>query len=147
MLGEIGSALGLNLGLRSDGLCVVKQDQSDFEYIIELSHSGELLYIYSPVGDLPVENKSDALEYLLKLNLYGIETNQCSLGLDAKTNKLVLSYSIPVEILNTSLLSNILYNFFSAVPKISKKIESFVQSAPQQSPTQPDKLPQLLTMV
>ncbi|MDR0351281.1 MAG: type III secretion system chaperone [Puniceicoccales bacterium] len=147
MLRDVGTSLGLNLGLRSDGLCVIKQEQSDFEYIIELSKTGDILYMYSPVGDLPTINKSDAMEYLLKLNLYGLETNQCSLGLDAKTNKIVLFYTIPSEVLNATLISNILCNFFTTVQKVSKKIEGFSQSIPQQSPEESDKFSSLLTMV
>jgi hypothetical protein len=147
MLREVGASLGLNLALRADGLCVIKQDQLGFEYVIELSSSGELLYIYSPVGDVPSVNKPDALEYFLKLNLYGLETNQCSLGLDAKTNKMVLFYTIPSEVLNANLLANILCNFFSTVQKISKKIEDFTQSSPQQLSGQPDNFTQLLGIV
>ncbi|MDR2735454.1 MAG: type III secretion system chaperone [Puniceicoccales bacterium] len=147
MLGEVGRSLGLNLKLRDDGLCIIKQDQFETEYIIELSRTAALLHIYSPIGDLPQTNKADALEYLLKLNLHGLETNQCTIGLDAHTNKIVLSYSISTEILNANLLSNVICNFFTTVPKILKKIENFVQSDPQQSFEHSDNITQLLTIV
>jgi hypothetical protein len=123
-----GNKIGSKLFLDKNGLCVVKKNDSDQEYAIELPNGSEIVYFYAPICKVPYECSEDFFEKILELNFCGIEYNQATFGLDAKTQNIVLSYTRPMGTLDGISFSNILCNFVKTVDRAKKDLVKIIDA-------------------
>jgi hypothetical protein len=126
-----GKRMGSKLFLDRNGLCVLKRD-SEYsvqgnEYVVELPSGSEIVYFYSPICKVPYECSEEFFEKVLELNLCGVEYNQATFGLDAKTQNIVLSYSHSMERLDEVAFVNILFNFIKIVVRAKKEMSKLVE--------------------
>ncbi|KIC76202.1 hypothetical protein DB42_EA00740 [Neochlamydia sp. EPS4] len=77
------------LQLDSSGLCTLLMN-GHYLLTFEKSHDQEGFYLYSSVGDLPLEKEGEVILMALKGNLFGRETGRASLGYVEQTRSLVL---------------------------------------------------------
>jgi hypothetical protein len=118
----IATQIGFKICLGNNNLCNVKPKSTDEEFIVELPHNGEILYIYSVIGNVPFDNREPFLECLLKHNLHGVEINQCNIGIDVQTNKFILSPPLLIPDLDEIVLISLLNGFFTSVPKLTEHL-------------------------
>ncbi|MDR2806991.1 MAG: CesT family type III secretion system chaperone [Puniceicoccales bacterium] len=123
----IASSLGFQVTLGNKNLCNIKRKSTDEETIVELPSNGEILYIYTVIGDVPFDNREKVFEFILRLNLHGHGTNRGMIGIDAKTNKFVLSHSLLIRDLNEQLLLQWMREFFSTASQLREKLLQFFQ--------------------
>jgi hypothetical protein len=132
-----GKRIGSKLFLDKNGLCVLKRDSDCLaqgnEYVVELPSNSEIVYFYSPICKVPYECSEEFFEKILELNLCGIEYNQATFGLDAKTQNIVLSYTRSMEKLDEVAFTNILCNFIKTVDRAKKEITKLVESLTDRS--------------
>jgi hypothetical protein len=59
-------------------------------------------------------------EFLLKLNLHRVETNQSNIGIDIQTNKFILSLPLLVQGLDEIVSINLLNGFFASFTNLKE---------------------------
>ena len=128
LFGNISNQLGFQVALGNNNLCNIKRKSTGEEYIVELPNNGNILYIYSALADVPFDHREGTFEYILRLSLHGIETSQCIIGIDGRTNKFVLSRSLIIDGLNESTLFNSMSEFFSILPAVRERLEQHLQA-------------------
>jgi hypothetical protein len=119
--------LGFQVVLGENNLCNIKRKSTGEETIIELPHNNEMLYIYAVVSDVPFNNREKFFEFVLKLNLHGSSTGHAILGIDAQTNKFVLSRLLHIKNLDEQLLLKAVSSFFSTISQLREKLSQFLQ--------------------
>ncbi|MDR1366875.1 MAG: CesT family type III secretion system chaperone [Puniceicoccales bacterium] len=124
---SIATDLGFQVVLGENNLCNVKRKSTGEETIIELSRNEEMLYIYAVISDVPFNNRENFFEFVLKLNLHGSSTGYGILGIDAQTNKFVLSRLLHIKNLDEQLLLNAVSSFFSTISQLREKLSQFLQ--------------------
>ena len=143
LFGNIADQLGFQVVLGDNNLCNIKSKSTGEEYIVELPNNGDILYIYSAITDVPFDHRESIFEYILRINLHGIETSRCIIGIDGRTNKFILSRPLPIDGLNETMLLNAMNDFFAILPTIREGIEQHLQAqisgnnAAHQAPTIP----------
>lgn len=130
---NIAPQLGFQVVIGDTNLCSITQKSTGDEYVIELPNNGDLLYLYAPLCDVPFDNREPLFEFLLQMNLHGIETMRNIIGLDRRMNKFVLSRVLKVEELNETSLLNTMNTFFSSLTSLKERITQFSQSQVQDS--------------
>lgn len=111
-----GAKMGTSLSLDPNGICVLSNGNGG-EYVVELPKQSEIIYFYSPLLKVPFEHTEAFFEKILEYNLCGIKFRQATIGLDPKTQNLVLSYTRPIGFLDETTFINILFNFVDEVEK------------------------------
>lgn len=105
------SPTGSKRGLGSNGVCCFQHDESGMEIVVELPERSDVLYFYSPICRVPYEHTEQFFEKVLENNLHGVANRQASFGLDAKTQNMVLTFSIAMRHVDSVSFGNILNNF------------------------------------
>ena len=110
-LAELGKEAGIDdLKLNEHHLCAFRYGQ-ELEFIIELPPESPIIYMYSPMAELPAEHKEAFYEKLLKANFFCLETNGATFSIDERSNRIVLSYGQPIEQIDNLIFKNIVGNF------------------------------------
>ncbi|MDR2603018.1 MAG: CesT family type III secretion system chaperone [Puniceicoccales bacterium] len=128
-----GSRIGSKLFLDKNGLCVLRTDNGQREYVIELPKHSEVVYFYSPICRVPYGCSEEFFEKILEFNLCGITYNQATFGLDAKTQNIVLSYTRSMEALDEVAFSNILSNFIKTADRAERDLGKLVRELIEQT--------------
>lgn len=103
------------------------------QYHIELPTKSPFLYIYAVLRKLGPDRENTAfLRALLELNLFGLQTNTTTLGLDGEADSLVVHLAYPLEFLTPQLLVNVIGNFVATVRKVHEKIENLAITTNQE---------------
>ncbi|MDR0728359.1 MAG: type III secretion system chaperone [Puniceicoccales bacterium] len=126
-----GVSKRLGIGLKFDGegtTCRFRDNGSQRHYILEVLENHDMLYIYCPLMELPCEGRETFFQFLLSLNLHGLLTQHAFVGLDEVKNLIVMSYSFPVELLDESLLFNLIVHFTASAEKVYRMLDNFLKS-------------------
>ncbi len=137
-LTKASKVFGVELKLNSDGICFFKHDISGLEFIIELPPQSDIVYFYSPICRIPYDHTEQFFEKLLENNLHGVANRQASFGLDAKTQNIVLTFSISMRHIDAVSLGNILANFVEVAERASHNTKKWIEENEKQHPL-PDK--------
>ncbi len=116
-LSSASQKMNSKLQLGSNGICLFKHDVSELEIAIELPEGSDILYFYSPVCRVPYDHTEYFFEKVLENNLHGIANRQATFGLDAKTQNIVLTYSIAMRHVDEISFCNILFNFIKVAER------------------------------
>ncbi|MDR1432732.1 MAG: CesT family type III secretion system chaperone [Puniceicoccales bacterium] len=127
-----GSRVGAKLFLDENGLCVLRKDEMNQEYVVELPKDSAVVYFYAPICRVPYECSEDFFEKILELNLCGVEYNQATFGLDAKTQNIVLSYTRSMEALDEVAFTNILCNFVRTADRAKRDLTQLTNTLIEQ---------------
>lgn len=117
LLQTAGNKLQTKLFLDKNGVCVIKKDHEDSQYIVELPKNSEIVYFYSPICKVPFDCSEEFFERILEKNLCGIAYNQATFGLDAKTQNIVITYTRSMRLLDDVTFFNILCNFITTADR------------------------------
>jgi hypothetical protein len=72
-------------------------------------------FFAASIGDIPDNNREAFFKQLLISNAFGIENDGAVLGIDEKTNRVILSYTFTPYLISYDLFKVILANFISLV--------------------------------
>lgn len=122
LLQTAGNKLQTKLFLDKNGICVIKKDHENSQYIIELPKNSEVVYFYSPICKVPFECSEEFFEKVLEKNLCGIAYNQATFGLDSKTQNIVITYTRSMRLLDDVTFFNILCNFIQIADRAKKDL-------------------------
>jgi hypothetical protein len=128
LIAEAGELMGLAFNFDEKTRRAIVIDKStNMEYLIELPGNGSMLYVYTVLFKLATEKDNGPFLYsLLELNLFGLQTNAATIGVDGKASTVVMHISFPVEFLTPQLLVNLLSNFIVSSKKMREKIENLL---------------------
>lgn len=128
-LEKIGEDRGIPLKLGANGHCIVPMSE-DFGCVVEVTENQDLsaVFLYCPLAQLP--NNADAQLALtsaaLAMNLFGLLTGGCHVGLDNRSNHLVLSFSAPIEAINSSTFEQILTEMEEISSDLRQRLQGIV---------------------
>jgi hypothetical protein len=123
-LSDLGTVVGKSFRLNDEGL-FVSEDAEGNEFVISVpSEESPLVYLYSPLSDLPEKGCESFYEQLLGWNLYGLETQLATLSVDREARKVVLYYAFPIEILDAVAFVNLFDNFVESAIKVKSQVQS-----------------------
>ncbi len=115
---ELGVIVDKSFRLNPEGVFVAEDGEGN-EFVVEVpDEDGLLVYIYSPLFDLPTKKRERFYEKLLSWNLYGDYTQLATLSVDLENKKVVLHYVFPIENLDAVSFSNLFNNFVETAGKI-----------------------------
>jgi hypothetical protein len=125
LLSATGGLLKLPLKLDpKTNRCVLVDKTSRQEVFIESPHGDELLYLYAPLGPVPKDVQMDRFfKSLLEFNLFGIQTNGFTIGVEPKQEQIMMHFLFSMDVLTPQLLSNLLRNFIASVKQMRAKVE------------------------
>lgn len=89
-LREMGQGIGQSLGLDDNNLCSLQYDE-DLEINVELHADGPWLYLHAPVARVAQMESAAFFKQLLKINLFGLQTDGATLGYDERTDHIAIS--------------------------------------------------------
>jgi hypothetical protein len=115
------------LVLDPHGQCQLARTPEELCTVFVPAESSESVVVYSHVWHLTHELSAAQYEALLALNLMGIKTFECTLGLDPHLRSLVLSYSLALAGCELEGFCTAVDNFFGAAAKVRYGIEAAVQ--------------------
>ena len=116
-LAELGQEAGIeDLKLNEHHLCAFRYGK-DLEFTIELPPQSPIVYLYSPMAELPSENKEAFFEKLLKANFFCLETNGATFSIDERSNRIILSYGQPIDQIDNLVFKNIVGNFLETAER------------------------------
>jgi hypothetical protein len=116
-LQSAGAKIGVNLSANANGLCAFKKDSCDPECAVEMPNGSDVLYFYAPICKVPHGCEEEFFEKTLELNFCNIKYNQAALGLDRRTENIVLSYAHTASAIDEAGFANILRNFIKTVDR------------------------------
>ena len=132
----LGTEAGIaNLALNDNNLCAF-QYGNDLEFIIELPPDSPILYMYSPMGSVPSENKEQLFERLLKANFFCLETHGATFSIDERSNRIILSYGHPIDQLDSLSFKNVVGNFLETAESWLTELEGTQGTVPASSESQ-----------
>lgn len=123
-----------SLLLDPEGQCQLIRSPSEMCTLFLPAHAREAVMLYSHLWQLSGEVSADQYEALLGLNMLGIKTLGCTLGLDARMRSLVLSYSLPLHGCDLDGFCNAINNFFSAISEVRREIDLALKAKARRAP-------------
>jgi hypothetical protein len=118
---EFGDGIGLpDLTLDENGYCCLFFDEIGVN--IELDETGERLFLYVNVGDLPSEKNPALYEMLLEANLMFSRTGGATLGIDKENALVALACTIPLLGLDKRTFERRLESFIAMAENWQGKI-------------------------
>lgn len=126
-LSSVSKIVGKKQGLGKNGICCFQHDVSGLEIVIELPENSDILYFYSAICKVPYEHTEEFFEKLLENNLHGVANRQASFGLDAKTQNIVLTFSIAMRHVDAISFNNILNNFVNVAEKAREHTQEWIK--------------------
>ena len=123
-LAELGKEAGIS-GLKLDehNLCAFRYG-GELEFVIELPHESPIVYLYSPMADIPSSNREAFFERLLRANFFCLETNGATFSIDERSHRIILSYGHPIEQADNLIFKNIVGNFLETAEKWRKALNA-----------------------
>ncbi|MDR3316802.1 MAG: CesT family type III secretion system chaperone [Puniceicoccales bacterium] len=119
LLREVGERMRIPLKLDPKTCrCVVKNRTSREEYLIEFPPKNPFLYIYTVLRPLDNEDDGPFLRKLLTLNLFGLQTDGCTIGVDDGSRNIILHLAFPIEFVSVQIFVNLLTNFIETAKKM-----------------------------
>jgi Tir chaperone protein (CesT) family len=118
---DLSGALGINLRLNQEGICTFQIGQDVIA--IEVSQDFPMVYLYSSLLSLPLENKEQTLFLLaraLELNAFQILTRGGSIASAPGGGVLIYCYSVSIEETDSEKFSKILGAFFETLSELKK---------------------------
>lgn len=110
-LAELGKEAGIDgLKLNEHHLCAFRYGK-ELEFIIELPPESPIVYLYSPMAELPAEHRDTFFEKLLKANFFCLETNGATFSIDERSNRIIISFGQPIDQIDNLVFKNIVGNF------------------------------------
>lgn len=114
---------------------------STFEYAnqlkvgIEVSDNGTA-HLYAIISSIPDDDleRAKLYERLLKLNVFGDQTDGASFAIHEATNAILLCYNVAVEHYDAQLFENTLGNFVDAASRWHAEINNTVEGENTETP-------------
>ena len=126
ILKGLDAVFGIKAELGSKNLCTLTHKETLQQYTIELPNEGNLLYLYTQLMPLPFSNREEIFEYILQLNLHGMETRGCIIAIDKMMHLLVCSRVLDLETLNENNFPKIFQDFVDSAHHITEKIRQYI---------------------
>jgi len=123
-LKEIDLALSLN----NKGKIFLSTESGVDLIIASVDDSGHIL-INSDIRDIPAVNKEHLFARALELNLYQNKTIGGSISVDPISNKICLSFSQKIELLDAVLFQNTLQNIIALTNDLKRELSDLDTSA------------------
>lgn len=140
---ELGVIVDKSFRLNPEGIFVAEDGEGN-EFVVEVpDEDGLLVYIYSPIFDLPTTNRERFYEKLLSWNLYGEHTQLATLSLDSENKKIVLHYVFPIENLDAVSFSNLFNNFVETAGKIKTDGQELLNISDEGESSKPGEISSL----
>ena len=97
LLQSVGQACGLNT-LKFDARgCARLLIDGTLSVQFEHNESDDLIYLYSPLGTIPLTGRENLFQQLLEANLFGHDTAGATLAIDKLHNDIILWQAVPVS--------------------------------------------------
>ena len=128
LLSTLEDAFGIKAKLGNHNLCSILQKSSGNNITIELPYAGNNLHIYTSIFSIPFENRENFFEFLLKLNLHGLETHGNILGIDTQTQKVILCRVLELNKIKEEEFPAIFKNFIDSTETLKNQLTRFIQS-------------------
>jgi hypothetical protein len=119
------------------GQCQLVRNPNEMCTLFVPADTSEAVVLYSHIWQLSGEFKADQYEALLGLNMLGIKTLGCTLGLDAQFRSLVLSYALPFKGCDLDGFCTAVDNFFSAARQVQEQIDVALKPRAPHAPQVP----------
>jgi hypothetical protein len=123
-----------SLVLDPHGQCQLIRTPSEMCTLFVPADTSEAVMLYSHLWQLSGEVSTNQYEALLGLNMLGIKTLGCTLGLDTHVRSLVLSYSLPLKGCDLDGFCNAINNFFSATSEVRREIDLALKAKAPRAP-------------
>ena len=121
LIPALGKHVGIpQLNLDDSGWCALFVDELVIN--IEYRDSSEQLFIYTPVGVLPAENREPLYRELLEANCFFRGTQGGCLSVDSGAGVVLLSFSWPVRALCEAELIQLIENVVNVAETWSKRL-------------------------
>ena len=120
-LSEAGKAAGHTLVMDEDGHCTLLFGEG-MQCVVEVTENSNLVFLYVPLLDLAEDEdlQTPVLKRALELNLFGMETGGGYLAYDERTETLLLTFSAPVDEIDSTIFSQILGDLLDAAVHLRK---------------------------
>lgn len=141
-LKDLSGVLGVEFKFNEEGICTFQA--GDDILAIEVSGDFPIVYIYSSLLELPLEDKELAISLLaraLELNSMQIATRGGSIALVPGGGLLIYCYSMPIEGADSEKFSSVLGAFFETLPGLKKQLTEFPSSIFKRPEILPSKFP------
>jgi hypothetical protein len=126
LLHEVSNLMHLPLKLdQKTHRSVLRDRSSQHDYLIEFPPKNPFIYFYTVIwstGNGELEN-ADFLRSILGLNLFGLQIDSCTIGIDHAGKNFIMHMHFPLEFITPQLFVNLLKNFISTARKVRMKIE------------------------
>jgi hypothetical protein len=107
--------------------CIIRDRTNMQDYFVELPEKNPHLYIYGVLRKLDQERDNAAFfRGLLELNLFGLQTDGCTISVDPAGQNLLLHITSPLEFLTPQLTINLLTNFIGTLRRVAAQVENLV---------------------
>ncbi|MFH0789735.1 MAG: type III secretion system chaperone [Pseudomonadota bacterium] len=127
LLNDFGKSIGINeLAFNENGYCCLMFDQVVVN--IELIENSERFFLYTHLGEIPLEKREEFYSLLLEADFFNKETADGTLGIDRESNIVALTYQRPYTGLDQEKFEKILENYVNAAEHWTKKIQEFPAS-------------------
>lgn len=113
LLSELGQAVGIpDLAPDKDNYCCLGFDD---KIIIHLQYNeeNEVLMLFAQLGSIDEDKTVDLYPRLLKANLFWQGTGGATLGVDDETREVLMSYQVPMMLLDFSKFQELLEGFIN----------------------------------
>jgi hypothetical protein len=129
-----GRHSGFQLSLDDDGYCGLQLDEG-VQCIVEVIEGRDEVLLYMPLARLPdrPEDAQRATQLALIMNSFGLDSGAGTFGYDPRTNHVLLTLAVRVELLDESLFCSILGEFIDSGMDTRRK---FMIGLGQQEPVQ-----------
>lgn len=117
-----------SLVLDTHGQCQLMRSRDELCTVFVPAQTSESFVLYSHVWHLTEALETQQYESLLGLNMLGIKTLGCTLGLDAHFRSLLLSYPQDLAGCDLERFCSVVDNFFSAAATVRREIEAILNA-------------------
>lgn len=119
LIREMGSRLGVALDMDDFGVCAMSYED-DGRLTLEVSDGDSSFVLHAPLDRAPVVDREAFLAKLLEINLYGIQTRGCTIGLEPGSDQVILSLRQPIDGLDIIRFESIISNFIDSCTTIGE---------------------------
>lgn len=126
-LAQLGKERDFTFFLEDDGHCIIPC-ADNLNCIVEVPDEDDVsaVFIYIPLIQLPEQPKVQLsmLHKALTMNQFGLLTGGCHVGLDTRSNFIVLSFSSIIEALDETLFKYILSDMLKIAPNLRQRLQA-----------------------